>query len=388
MISFQCLVLPALLSGRAGQNSGNYISVVIFGCLSCCAEDNWWMGQHLCFPAHSACPSATLWSLLWPVIIQTDHRHLPQPILLLKGMLSRNTGLKKVKFACSCSVLSVPLSISGIKCLLLGVRFCLCPALSCQYSPVPWSLSLPRLVPPLYPFPTPLAGVSSLFEVEWISTEEITDKKYTLAPSKLQRRNWLPDLSIQYHLGALSVQGQATFCHKYLSFIKILPKGKNQFWHTNVVLSGETLNIKVFHQKIVFQSECSLQAYLFFLCKYEIFSKLHGCWQGRGNLCPKLIFGEKHANKAVIIMRMGSSCPWAFWEPTEPWLLWWTKARENSLILGHLWNSLSIVFKARELSRKYFLSVFICNLMLSCSRVCLWNLVLVLCTFIWVKVHF
>lgn len=67
--------------------------------------------------------------------LQTDHRHLPQPILLLRGMLSRNMGLKKVKFACSCSVLSVPLSISGIKCLLLGVRFCGCLAPSCQYSP-------------------------------------------------------------------------------------------------------------------------------------------------------------------------------------------------------------------------------------------------------------
>lgn len=102
-------------------------------------------------------------------------------------------------------------------------------------------------------------------------------------------------------------------------------------------------------------------------------------------MCPKLIFGEKHANKEVIIMRMGSSCPWAFWEPTQRWLLWWTKARENSLILGHLWNILSIVFKARELSRKYFLSVFICNPMLSCSRACLWDLVLILCTFICVK---
>lgn len=158
--------------------------------------------------------------------LQTDHRHLPQPVLLLKGMLSRNTGLKKVKFACSCSVLSVPLSISGIKCLLLGVRFCLCLAPSCQHSPVPWSLSLPRLVPPLYPFPTPLAGVSSPFEVEWISTKEITDKKYTLAPSKLQRRNWLPDVSIQFRLGTLSVQRQATFCHKYLSFIKIFSQRK------------------------------------------------------------------------------------------------------------------------------------------------------------------
>lgn len=84
-------------------------------------------------------------------------------------------------------------------------------------------------------------------------------------------------------------------------------------------------------------------------------------------------------------MRMGSSCPWAFWEPTQPWLLWWTEARENSLILGHLWNILSIVFKARELSRKSFLSVFICNLMLSCSRACLWDLVPVLCTLICVK---
>ena len=129
--------------------------------------------------------------------LQTDHRHLPQSVLLLKGMLSRNTGLKKVKFACSCYVLSVPLSSSDIKCLLLGVRFYMCVAPNCQHNPMRWSLSLRWLVPPLYLFPTPLTSVSSLFDVEWISTKEITDKKYTLPPSKLQRRNWLPEVSIQ-----------------------------------------------------------------------------------------------------------------------------------------------------------------------------------------------
>lgn len=128
--------------------------------------------------------------------LQTDHRHLPQSILLLKGMLSRNTGLKKVKFACSCYVLSVPLSISSIKCLLLGVRFCMCVAPNCQHNPMHWSLALRWLVPPLYLFPTPLTSVSSLFDVEWISTKEINDKKYTLPLSKLQRRNWLPEVSI------------------------------------------------------------------------------------------------------------------------------------------------------------------------------------------------
>lgn len=143
---------------------------------ACYAEDNWWMGSHLCFPAHSVCPSEPPEASSCLSSLQTDHWHIPQPILLLKGMLSRSIGLKKVKFACSCSVLSVPLSISGIKCFLLGVRFSLCLAPSCQYSPVPWSFSLPRLIPPLYPFPTPLPGVSNLFEVEWISTEEITDK--------------------------------------------------------------------------------------------------------------------------------------------------------------------------------------------------------------------
>lgn len=129
--------------------------------------------------------------------LQTDHGHLPRSILLLKGMLSRSVGLKKAKFACSCSVLSVPLSISGIKCLLLGVRFCMCAAPNCQHNPAHWSLSLHWLIPPSYLFPTPLTSVSSLFDVEWISTKEITDKKYTLPPSKVQRRNWLPEVSVQ-----------------------------------------------------------------------------------------------------------------------------------------------------------------------------------------------
>lgn len=41
-----------------------------------------------------------------------------------------------------------------------------------------WSLSLCWLIPPLYLAPTPTAGsVSSLFDVEWISTKEIADKK-------------------------------------------------------------------------------------------------------------------------------------------------------------------------------------------------------------------
>lgn len=94
---------------------------------------------------------------------------------------------------------------------------------------------------------------------------------------------------------------------------------------------------------------------------------------------------RKRQIKAVIVMRMGSSCPWAFWEPTQSWLLWWTKAREISLFWGHLWNILSIVFKARALSGKSFVSVFICNLLSNCCRGCLWYSVLVLCTFFCLK---
>lgn len=164
------------------------------------AKYNWWMGWRLSFTAQSHCPLATLEASVLSVI-SSDHRHLPQSILLLKGMLSRNTGLKKVKFARSCYVLSVPLSISGIKCLLLGVRFCTCIAPNCQHNPTRRSLSLRWLVPPLYLFPTPPTSVSSLFDVEWISTKEITDKKYTLPPSKVQRRNRLPDVSIQLASG-------------------------------------------------------------------------------------------------------------------------------------------------------------------------------------------
>lgn len=108
---------------------------MIFGCLSyrtiTLSITGEWDGTSLSCPeplsfSNPPKPQSFLSSL------QTDHRHLPQSILLLKGMLNRNAGLKKVKFACSCYVLSVPLSISGIKCLLWGVRFCMCVAPNCS----------------------------------------------------------------------------------------------------------------------------------------------------------------------------------------------------------------------------------------------------------------
>lgn len=161
--------------------------------------------------------------------LQTDHSHLPQSILLLKGMLSRSTRLKKVKFACSCYVLSVPLSISGIKCLLLGVRFCMCLAPNCQQNPVIWALSLPWLVPPLDLFPT-----HWLVSAAYLMLSELAPKKWLIKNTHYHQVNYKGGVgflkwAFSKHLGTLRVKEQATFGHKYFSLIKNFSQRKDPF---------------------------------------------------------------------------------------------------------------------------------------------------------------